>query len=315
MRYEKTATVGRDLPWRWRDSILWGMRFLLLLSLLLSSSLSAVTLARIDCGGSGDSVWSADMLYSGGFRWGAANQPAMGAQAIPYSSLRYGSFSYALQFAPGSFQVTLKFLEPSATAAAGSRVFDVTVNGVTVFSGLDLFSSAGALKPFDLSFPVTATADGKILIVLKPTKGNAVLSGIQVDSIDAPPPSAAVRWLCADGVDQGGAGVGSMMPGVFTRVSCENMTDAPVKIIKLRCRADGAGGTVDLLAAGANGLVSVLPDGVVAICLPGGAETTVGASYPAGTVLTWAFRVNDSDDPAVKIATYLWVTVVLEQGG
>jgi hypothetical protein len=82
--------------------------------------------------------------------------------------------------------VTLKFIEPSKTAA-GQRRFSVAINGVQVVTNLDLFAAAGMLKPYDVTFPFSGSP---IVITLTPTTAidKAVISGIQVDTVDPPGP-------------------------------------------------------------------------------------------------------------------------------
>jgi hypothetical protein len=137
-------------------------------------------------------VWQADQYFTGGGRWTAANQPSMASLPVPYNTLRYSNpagspFSYSIPVKPGSYTVTVKFVEPNKTAI-GQRVFNlaisIPVNGATVNQlGLDLFAAApGALVPYDLSFPIiVAPGMSGIQISLTAVTGNAVLSGIQVD--------------------------------------------------------------------------------------------------------------------------------------
>ena len=176
----------------------------LLISLLLSILPSfGATLVRIQCGGTGGvdaqgNVWQADVDYTGGGRWGAANQPSMATLPVPYNTLRYSNpagspFSYSIPVKPGNYNVTLKFVEPNKTAIA-QRVFNlaisIPINGATVNQeALDLFAVApGALVPYDLSFPIiVASGMAGIQVSVAATTGNAVLSGIQVDDDTVPP--------------------------------------------------------------------------------------------------------------------------------
>jgi hypothetical protein len=170
------------------------MRLWLILALCFPGFAATV---RVSCGGPGGvdaqgNVWQGDGPYAtGGATW------AMPAQQFPYNNLRFSNppgspFSYSIFVNPpltaGQYIVTLKFSEPTVTAA-GKRRFSVAINGVQVIKDLDLFAAAGLLKPYDLTFPVTA--NGVILIVLTPTSptDKAVISGIQLDS---PPPIAPI---------------------------------------------------------------------------------------------------------------------------
>ncbi|HXB97722.1 MAG TPA: glycosyl hydrolase family 18 protein, partial [bacterium] len=108
---------------------------------------------RVNAGGpsytdSQGKLWAADENYSGGTAAAASTNPVSGAlpgaadQAL-YQTQRYGtSFSYTFNVPAGSYQVTLKFAETYFTAA-GSRVFNVAVNGATVLTNFDVFAAAG----------------------------------------------------------------------------------------------------------------------------------------------------------------------------
>jgi hypothetical protein len=167
-----------------------AMRFLLIL--LLSTMSFGATVLRMACGGPGGvdsagNTWSTDANFNGGARWGATNQPELAAQPVPYQTLRYSAnppgapVAYIFQLVPSAYRVTLKFLEPNKTAA-GQRLFSVSINGGVVVSGLDLFAAVGLLKPYELTFPVSAPT-GKIQINLTATLGNAVLSAVQIDDV------------------------------------------------------------------------------------------------------------------------------------
>ena len=171
------------------------MRLALILALCSSGFAATV---RVSCGGPGGvdaagNVWQGDGPYASG---GATcvrgstgcNWPS---QQFPYDTLRFSNppgspFSYSIPVNPpltaGQYIVTLKFIEPNATAV-GKRSFSVAINGTTVVSNLDLFAVAGLLKSYDLQFPVTAS--GVISIVLTPTSptDKAVISAIQIDAV------------------------------------------------------------------------------------------------------------------------------------
>ncbi len=171
---------------------------------LLCACAHSATLYRIAAGSQGGTdpagnVWQADAYYTGGARWTASNQPALSSQPVPYQAVRYGAaFSYSLPAAAGTYSVILGFAEirtatSSPPIAAGQRLFSVSINGAVVQSSLDIFAAAGSLTPYSLTFPVTTT--GPITITLTSITGNAVLSSIQVDSVDAPPPPAMVPYF------------------------------------------------------------------------------------------------------------------------
>jgi malectin (di-glucose binding ER protein) len=181
------------------------MRSLALL-LCCASLASGATLYRIACGSQGGTdpagnVWTADTLFVGGGPWTVANQPALASQPVPYQALRYSNppgtpFSYSIPLPPGQYVVTLKFMEPNKTAA-GQRVFSASVGGAVAYAALDLFSEVGALVADDKVVPITTTAS-PLVISFAAATGNAVLSGIQIDSVTPPPPSG-IQIACTGG--------------------------------------------------------------------------------------------------------------------
>jgi len=108
---------------------------------------------------------------------------ANAAPAAVYQSERYGVFTYTLPgFAAGSsHSVRLHFAEIYWTAA-GSRVFNVSINGTAVLSNLDIFATAGgANKALVEQFTTTANSSGQIVVDF--TNGSAdqpKISGIEV---------------------------------------------------------------------------------------------------------------------------------------
>jgi beta-galactosidase len=108
--------------------------------------------------------------------------PAVGEgdQAVLFETYREGTFSYRVPVAPGRYQVTLRFFEPKADAAAGQRVFDVAAGGSVPLKGFDVVAAAGgAMKPVEKSF--TAEAKDKGLVIdFRPKTGQAIVSAIEV---------------------------------------------------------------------------------------------------------------------------------------
>ncbi len=162
------------------------MRIIVLL--MLGCTAHATTLVQMACGGPGGAGWATDTKQGGGAYWTSVNQPAMALQPIPYQTLCYSSgatpFSRTFTLPAGNYTVSLKWLEPNKTAA-GQRIFNVSINGAPAAIGLDVFAaSGGALKPYDRTFPVSASG-GFIVITLAGQIGNALLSAIQIDTAAA----------------------------------------------------------------------------------------------------------------------------------
>jgi beta-galactosidase len=140
--------------------------------------------------------YGSDMYFSGGEGRGvnppdtpedkrievAASEPRL------YDSFRQGQFSYRVPVPDGKYRITLKFEEPAA--AAGERVFDVSINGKPVLKRFDVFAAAGGkLQAVDRSF-VAKARDGMLLIELQPVKGQAIVSAVAVAPAarSSPPP-------------------------------------------------------------------------------------------------------------------------------
>ncbi|MCX6925712.1 MAG: hypothetical protein NT154_21245, partial [Verrucomicrobia bacterium] len=187
--------------------------------------------------------------------------------------------------------------------------FTVTINGTPVLQRLDLVATAGLLKPYDKTFPVVATS-GQIQVVFTGNVGNAVISGIQVDSVDTQaPPTLAFAceggWVADGGVD----GIGGIFPATYAMHTCENMSASPYRILRARCRSNVAGPTFDVLAPdAANVYKSVLAAPMA--CAPEGVNTTVlpNSSYAAGHVLKFVFII-----PEGQLVREVMGAVVLEE--
>ena len=94
------------------------------------------------------------------------------------ATYRMGSFSYRIPTFDGPHTVVLTFVEPQLKT--GKRVFDVFANGQKVLSNLDVAASAGrALTAYQEHFEVSVN-DGILLLEFTPTKGDAIVSAIEV---------------------------------------------------------------------------------------------------------------------------------------
>jgi hypothetical protein len=279
--------------------------------LLAVSSPAATTVLRIACGSSTPvqdtqgNFWAADTGFTGGAAWTAVNQATMGSLAAPYQTLRYSNppstpIVYSFAVPSGNYTVTLRFLEPNKTAA-GQRAFNVKLQDSAV-ARLDPFAAAGgAMKSSETSYPVTVT-NGQINLRLEAVLGNAIISAIQVDTVDqAPAVTASREFNCELG--RGDAFGGSLTPGVFHMIGCENMGATPVRLLRVRCRADNDGGTLDVMVTGPNGLQSLLPAAIP--CTADGTTQApiADAEYPAGEILHWMVRVNEGAPPHFILAT------------
>ncbi len=142
---------------------------------------------QIDSGGPAASPFVADEGFTGGstasvthaIDTSAVTNPA--PQAV-YQSNRYGNFSYAVAglSAGQSYTVRLHFAEEYWTTA-GSRIFNVSINGTQVLTNFDILATAGAeYKAVVEQFTATADSSGKITIVFATVKDNAQVNGIEI---------------------------------------------------------------------------------------------------------------------------------------
>jgi beta-galactosidase len=131
--------------------------------------------------------YGSDMYFSGGEGKGVTPPDTPAEKRINvdasdprlFDSYRMGQFSYRVPVPNGKYKVTLRFVEPTA-AAAGERVFNVSVNGKPLLKQFDVFAAAGSkLKGVEKTLQATAH-DGVLLIEFTPVKGQAVVSSIAI---------------------------------------------------------------------------------------------------------------------------------------
>jgi hypothetical protein len=108
------------------------------------------------------------------------------------------TFSYAI---PGltsgsNYLVRLHFAETYFTTA-GSRVFNVSINGTQVLTNFDIFATAGGENIANIQqFTEPANSSGQMVITFTSVTNNALISGIEIDSTTPPPTSCTS--LCID---------------------------------------------------------------------------------------------------------------------
>lgn len=168
-----------------------------LLLLLLGSGLAAYAQpVRIATGNSADlatadgKTWLADRHFTGGDRRYGGNAINGTPDQMLYRWSRvgyYGDFSYLIPVSNGSYSLTLKFAE-TQFLTAGSRVFNVVVNGAQVLSNFDIVKEAGApLTAIDRTFPVEV-ADGLARIQVNGVVNVGLLSAIELVPLSTSPP-------------------------------------------------------------------------------------------------------------------------------
>ena len=159
---------------------------------------------------------------------------------------RYGNMTYTIpNLTPGaSYTVRLDFVE-YAFNAAGSRVFNVAINGTQVLSNFDIWSAAGGENiALAKSFTATASSAGKITIAFTSVVNNSMINGIEIYSSSATPPAAptgltptagnnqvALSWTPVSGatgydVYRGTSSGGETLLSAGTNVNASTFTDS-----------------------------------------------------------------------------------------
>jgi hypothetical protein len=145
-----------------------------------------------DAGGPAAGSFVADTDFAGGSTSGTAAAIDTSGVANPapqavYQTSRYGSFSYTVpNLTPGGgYQVRLHFAETwwgaQAPGGAGSRLFNVAINGSQVLGNFDIYAAAGgANKAVARQFAAVADASGQITVAYTTVVDNALASGIEV---------------------------------------------------------------------------------------------------------------------------------------
>ncbi|MGA9670542.1 MAG: fibronectin type III domain-containing protein [Terracidiphilus sp.] len=140
----------------------------------------------------GDSPFVADEYFNGGGDNGAVkttiNLTQPGANSAPmgvYQNGRVGVSTYTIPglAAGAEYAVLLHFAETYFTAA-GDREFDVAINGSTVLTNFDVFSSVGQNAALVEEFTATANSNGQIVIALTDGAVNQpLIMGIEIRGI------------------------------------------------------------------------------------------------------------------------------------
>src|SRR5579862_2467253 len=167
---------------------------LLLVCLVLPGTApsAAAAAAGVDtsAGGPAAAPFVADEDFAGGAA--AATTHAITTTGITnpapqsvYQHNRYGNFTYTIPglTAGASYGVRLDFAETYWTAA-GSRTFNVLINGTQVLTSFDIFATAGGQnKAVAESFTATASSAGAVTIQFVTVKDNAQVNGIEITPV------------------------------------------------------------------------------------------------------------------------------------
>jgi len=141
----------------------------------------------INAGGDTQGNFSSDTDNNGGstFITNAAIDTSGVTNPAPqavYQNVRYGNFSYTIPtYSPNTnYTVRLDFSEPYWNSA-GSREFNVSINGTQVLNNFDVYQTAGGEnKAVSETFNTTTDSNGLIKIQFNTVIDNAMVSGIQI---------------------------------------------------------------------------------------------------------------------------------------
>lgn len=161
---------------------------------------------RVNCGGpvfldSKSNTWVADKGFNIGTPYSSTATISGTTDGKLFSTERYNSSNspmiYSFPVANGSYQVNLSFAELYFTSA-GSRVFNVKVQGQSTFQNLDIFASVGANKA--LIKGTTATvANGVLTIELNNVVEYAKIGAIEILPAVSTSPTMSLQFNYTDG--------------------------------------------------------------------------------------------------------------------
>jgi beta-glucosidase len=142
---------------------------------------------QISCGGPATGTWVADEDFTGGATAAVTNAISTTGVTNPapqsvYQHNRYGNFTYTIPglTAGASYTVRLHFAEEYWTTA-GSRIFNVLIDGSQVLTNFDIFATAGGeYKAVVEQFTETVPSSGTLTIQFVTVKDNAQVNGIEI---------------------------------------------------------------------------------------------------------------------------------------
>src|SRR5450755_3853016 len=194
-RHSRSVYMHLALPHRLvarvRRVLMLAVAPLLLAGLILPGAAppAAAAAGGVDISASGPAAapFAADEDFTGGAT--AATTHAITTTGLTnpapqsvYQHNRYGNFTYTIPglTAGASYTVRLHFAEEYWTTA-GSRTFNVLINGTQVLTNFDIFATAGGeYKAVAESFTATASSAGAITIQFVTVKDNAQVNGIEI---------------------------------------------------------------------------------------------------------------------------------------
>ena len=155
---------------------------------------------RINCGSPSNytdvsaNLWLKDENFFGLWRWGYSGDDTHQAsttatisgtdlQAV-YQTARWGNMAYKVDLPNGTYKVTLMFAE-TYFDAAGERVFDIAIEGNTIWSNVDIFAWSGG-KNRAMELTANASVSDHCLDITFPVihQDYPQICGIKIEVVD-----------------------------------------------------------------------------------------------------------------------------------
>ena len=270
----------------------------------------------ISAGGPAAAPYAADEDFTGGATSATTHAITTTGLTDPapqsvYQHNRYGNFTYTIPglTAGASYTVRLHFAEEYWTTA-GSRIFNVLINGTQVLTNFDIFATAGGeyiavIEPFT----ATASSTGTITIQFVTVKDNAQVNGIEIY------PSGSTANTVT--VTNPGTQAGTVGTAASLQISASDSASGQT----LTYTATGLPAGLSINSS--SGLISGTPTAAATSTVTVTATDTTGASGSA--TFSWTVNASGSGEPpaafwgdtsAIPAATHvLEVSVVNQTNG
>ncbi len=145
------------------------------------------TPVQINSGGPAVTPFVADKDFAGGGTINHANTIDLSGVTNPapmavYQTARVGNFTYTIPgFTAGSSHTVRLHFAETFFNTAGSRTFNVSINGTQVLTNFDIFAAAGAQnKAIIKQFTANANSSGQFVVQFTEVVNQSLLSGIEI---------------------------------------------------------------------------------------------------------------------------------------
>ena len=125
--------------------------------------------------------YKADRFASGGTAQVVTNAISGATDDAVYQSERYATYKYEIPVTNANYSVVLHFAE-LYHSAAGARSFNLSVEGKSALSNVDLFSLAGQYGAYDYVVEDVTVTDKSLTLDLTSVVDNATISGFAIYS-------------------------------------------------------------------------------------------------------------------------------------